>query len=379
MSTLQIESIPLWLRWLRAIVASLLPHAVRANYLTSFDQYRERPLLYQMQHAAQLVWGAYRVLVVPTLKDGSACTFAEVPLIAYCFLTAVRSTRWVPWWILLPLTAMLVGLSLRDIWWYHGKRGRVRAQLPPLEKYYLESSMDALCACLFMFLAQGLAWYFAWAVQVPNPVLFRACAIALPALALIRMLLRPMPDPKSPFEGKGMSAVEMYHATSRLNILWGACYCATIMMGMSDIPYYVPDVLRGGFEKPRQPRIAHVILDAGNGAEDAQRGPACLQRRHARFQVLIDEHVEVVLELDVELLLETLAAEERFQTNGEMADHACGLPFMPRGAACCGDLLLTLRQQIQSALATRPGRARRHRRAVPSCAFPPRAAFGHRG
>src|SRR5205823_3529172 len=245
-STLQIESIPLWLRWLRAIVASLLPHAVRANYLTSFDQYRERPLLYQMQHAAQLVWGAYRVLVVPTLKDGSACTFAEVPLIAYCFLTAVRSTRWVPWWILLPLTAMLVGLSLRDIWWYHGKRGRVRAQLPPLEKYYLESSMDALCACLFMFLAQGLAWYFAWAVQVPNPVLFRACAIALPAIALLRMLLRPMPDPKSPFEGKGMSAVEMYHATSRLNILWGACYCATIMMGMSDIPYYVPDVLRGG-------------------------------------------------------------------------------------------------------------------------------------
>ena len=146
-----------------------------------------------------------------------------------------------------------------------------------------------------------------------------------------------------------------------------------------EIAHAVADILRGGFEKPRQPRIAHVILDAGNGAEDAQRGPACLQRRHARFQVLIDEHVEVVLELDVELLLETLAAEERFQTNGEMADHACGLPFMPRGAACCGDLLLTLRQQIQSALATRPGRARRHRRAVPSCAFPPRAAFGHRG
>jgi hypothetical protein len=244
MSTVQIESMSPFVRWLRAIVASLLPRAVRANYLASFDKHWDRPMRYQIQHAAWLVWGGYRVLVVPALKDGSAYAVAQAPLIVYLFHVAATSHA-LSWWILLPLTAMLLGLSLRDIWWYHGVNGRDRAELPPIEKYYLESSMDALCACLFMFLAQGMAWYFAWAVEVPNPVVFRASAIAVPALALLRMLLRPMPDPKSPFEGKGMPAVQMYRATCGLNILWGVCYCATVMMGMSDIPGYVPDFFRG--------------------------------------------------------------------------------------------------------------------------------------
>src|SRR5437762_65494 len=150
MSTVQIESMSLFVRWLRAIVASLLPRAVRANYLVSFDKHRDRPMRYQIQHAAWLVWGGYRVLVVPALKDGSAYAVAQAPLIVYLFQVAAASHA-LSWWILLPLTAMLLGLSLRDIWWYPGANGRDRAELPPIEKYYLESSMDALCACLFMF------------------------------------------------------------------------------------------------------------------------------------------------------------------------------------------------------------------------------------
>jgi hypothetical protein len=244
MSTIQTESIPLPLRWLRAIVGSTLPRSLREEYLVSFDQYRERSMLYQIKHAAMLVFGAYLVLVVPALRAcGPYAPLAEVVLIVYCFQTAA-ATRVLSPWILLPLASMLCALSLRDIWWHPGKR-RARAQLPPLQEYYLQSSMDALCACLFLFLGQGLAWHFARAVAVPDPFLFRGAALCMPVLPTLRLTLRPMPDPKSPFEGQGMSAIEMFRATCRLNILWAVLYCGTIGLGFSDIDYYVPDFLRG--------------------------------------------------------------------------------------------------------------------------------------
>jgi hypothetical protein len=244
MSTVQIEPVPLLLRWLRAIVESLLPRSLRDEYLVSFDQYKDRSMLYQIEHAAKLIGSAYWVLAVPALTAcGPYMPLGEVGLIAYCFGTAAV-TGGFPWWVLLPLGSMLCALTLRDIWWHPG-RTRTRRQVPPVQEYYLQSSMDALCALIFLFLGQGLAWYFAWAVAVPNPVLFRAASICLPLLPALRLILRPMPDPKSPFEGQGMSAKEMYRGTCRLNVLWAFVFCATVTLGASDIPNYIPDYLRG--------------------------------------------------------------------------------------------------------------------------------------
>src|SRR5258707_430246 len=106
MSTIQAESIPLLLRWLRVIVGSTLPRGLREEYLVSFDQYRERSMLYQIEHAAKLVCGAYFVLLVPALRACGAYTpLAEVVLIVYCF-QAAAATRALSLWILLPLACM---------------------------------------------------------------------------------------------------------------------------------------------------------------------------------------------------------------------------------------------------------------------------------
>ena len=245
MSTVRTASIPLWLRLLRAIVKSLLPRSVRDEYLVSFDQYSDRPMLYQIEHGVRLLGAGYVVVALPALRAcGPYIPLAEVGLITYCILVAAASLPFVWWILLLPLGSMLWALTLRDIWWHPG-RTNDRRKVPPMQEYYLHSSMDALCTITFLFLGQGLAWYFAWAVAVPGPVLFRSASICLPLLTTLRLLLRPMPDPKSPFEGQGMSATEMFRGTCRLNILWGFMYCATVTLGASDIPYYIPDYLRG--------------------------------------------------------------------------------------------------------------------------------------
>jgi hypothetical protein len=213
--------------------------------MPSFARYRDRSMFYQIEHGVRLVATAYAVMALPALRAcGPYIPLAELGLITYCILVAAVSLRWSWLLLLIPLASMLWALTLRDIWWHPG-RTKDRLKVPPLQEYYLQSSMDAFCAIAFLFLGQGLAWYFAWAVTVPAPVLFRIAAICLPLLPALRLMLRPMPDPKSPFEGQGMSATEMFKATCWLNGLWGLMFCATVSLGNSDIPYYVPDVLRG--------------------------------------------------------------------------------------------------------------------------------------
>lgn len=246
MSTILAQPVPFLYRWLRAIVESLLPRSLRDEYLASFDRYRDRSMFYQIEHGVRLVATGYAVMALPALRAcGPYIPLAELGLITYCILVAAVSLRWSWLLLLIPLASMLWALTLRDIWWHPG-RTKDRRKVPPMQEYYLQSSMDALCAIVFLFLGQGLAWYFAWAVAVPGPVLFRSASICLPALTTLRLLLRQMPDPKSPFEGEGMSGTEMFRATCRLNFWWGVMFCGTVMLGASEIHgYYLPDFLRG--------------------------------------------------------------------------------------------------------------------------------------
>ena len=71
----------------------------------------------------------------------------------------------------------------------------------------------------------------------------------------------------------------------------------------------VADVLRGDFDEPRQPVVAHVVLDAVNRAEDPLRLAPGGVGRHAFREVLLDQHVDVVAQLCIELTLETFAPE----------------------------------------------------------------------
>ena len=79
----------------------------------------------------------------------------------------------------------------------------------------------------------------------------------------------------------------------------------------------VANVLDGNLDEPRQPAVAHVVLDAGDRAEHAQGLAARLGGRHARLHVLLGQHVDVIAELLIELTLEPFATEERAQPHRE--------------------------------------------------------------
>ena len=73
----------------------------------------------------------------------------------------------------------------------------------------------------------------------------------------------------------------------------------------------VAHVLREGFEQPCQPGVADVILDAVDTAEELARAPAGDVWPEALADVLGRLHVEMELQLGIELALHRAAAEDR--------------------------------------------------------------------
>ena len=72
----------------------------------------------------------------------------------------------------------------------------------------------------------------------------------------------------------------------------------------------VANVLRGRFEEPATASDrGRRLLPPATVAEQAKRFTACRLVRHPARDVLLDQHVEVVLQLRVELPFETPAAE----------------------------------------------------------------------
>ena len=74
----------------------------------------------------------------------------------------------------------------------------------------------------------------------------------------------------------------------------------------AEIAQPVAQVLGERLEQPRQPGVAHVVLDAIEGAERAHRRPPGVAGRHAGLDVLLGEHVDVESELLVEIVLEAV-------------------------------------------------------------------------
>ena len=73
----------------------------------------------------------------------------------------------------------------------------------------------------------------------------------------------------------------------------------------------VADVLREGFEQPGQPGVAHVVLDAVETAEELARVAARDFRPETLASVLGRLHVEVELQLGIELALHRAATKDR--------------------------------------------------------------------
>ena len=76
------------------------------------------------------------------------------------------------------------------------------------------------------------------------------------------------------------------------------------------VPPPVADVLAQRFEQPRQPGLTHVVLDPIDATNRAERGPPRLADRHPATDVTLRQHVDMELEFAIEILFQTLTAEQ---------------------------------------------------------------------
>ncbi len=83
----------------------------------------------------------------------------------------------------------------------------------------------------------------------------------------------------------------------------------------------VADVLRERLGDPREPRVAHVVLDPVHGAECLPcREPRGIGR-HAGAGVLLRQHVQVKRELGVEVALVACSSEQRREACQQLVEH----------------------------------------------------------
>jgi hypothetical protein len=134
--------------------------------------------------------------------------------------------------------SMLGALALRDALTY--KAARSQAQ------YYLDSAGDAAVAGVFLLAAEAMTLNVAPSATLPTPALYRGALVCLPMIPILRMVLRPRPDPESPGEETGLPAETLYRRTWRMNTLWAGTVNGIVFMTVSDRPNSISDSLGTG-------------------------------------------------------------------------------------------------------------------------------------
>ena len=227
--------------WFPAVVANLIPRKFFAEYMDSSEQMSDRPLREQIVNAGDVLIKSYKTLMVRAVNGYEFA--AELLLVTSIFATAGYYGGISPR-LIVPSLASLLALAMRDAYSYQYKTGKITGHLTALQKYWLDSAIDAICAMLFSIVAQGFVLYLEPALAVPDPELFRASLVTLPLIAALRMMFRPMPAPESPGRSE-ISAVIVWRWAFGAALIWFFLFVVTIMLGTSDIHNYTPDKLRG--------------------------------------------------------------------------------------------------------------------------------------
>jgi hypothetical protein len=197
-------------------------------YLDALDEYRGSTLGL-LRQAAGLIALGYRIQAVSSFNW---YTFiAQLSLTIFCF---GASSLPIP--LILTLISILGALLLRDALTYKAPRSEAQ--------YYIDLAGDAAVAGVFLLAAEAMTLTVAPLAALPSPVLYRGALVCLPMIPILRMALRPRPDPEMPSQGSGVPAETRYKRTWRLNLLWAGTVNALVFMTLSNRPNSIADFLQ---------------------------------------------------------------------------------------------------------------------------------------
>jgi hypothetical protein len=220
-------------RILMTFIAVLLPRGVRAAYLADFPEYY-RSLPQFLPEAAAGIAGSYVAQAAAAFDK--IVLAAQLAVTVFCFAAGSPMPGFG-----IVIGAILVALTLRDAythpWEGAMRKAWARTAAPP---HVLDCLADSAIAGLFLMAAHALTSRITPSAAMPTTRLYHGAIICLPALATLRMLMRPKPWGKIPFRRSAMTPEKVYWASWRLTILWLAAVCFVIETNPNVIPSFVP-------------------------------------------------------------------------------------------------------------------------------------------
>jgi hypothetical protein len=223
-----------------SLVEGLLPRAVPKSYLQRLREYRG-PAWTFFAKVGRLLGCSYRAQVFKAF-DKYVFT-ASMVLIVYCYGWVAGAKAQA-----LFLVAGLLALTLREAWAHHDPKDALQAL--PERQYCIESAKDAAVVLISVLASQALMLETSPEIALPQAALCRATAVFVPLIAIVRMALRPKPDPQFPFRATNLSAEAIYRRTWFLNGLWIAAFSGVCAMSSSNVDNNPSDFLLGALILP---------------------------------------------------------------------------------------------------------------------------------
>jgi hypothetical protein len=221
-------------RLLTTLIKYVLPRALRGNYLSQLSEYY-KSLRQFLPESVMAVIEGYRMQIVAAFRKVTFAT--QLFVVVFCF-----GASGIPMGIGIAIGAILGALVLRDGYthpWEGVSQKIVKGPAAP--RHFLDRAADAAIAGVFLMAAQALILRISPWLAIPPTRFNHAMILCLPTLMTLRMLMYPKPAGKVPFEGSSMSPESMYWMTWRLNILWLAAACFTILTNPIAIPAFIPE------------------------------------------------------------------------------------------------------------------------------------------
>jgi hypothetical protein len=218
-----------------SLVEGLLPRGIPKTYLQRLREYHG-PSWRFLANAGSLLGRTYRAQVFDSFNK--YLFTASMALIVYCYGWVAGSKAQA-----LFLVAGMLALTVREAWAYHDPKDALQA--PQEGGYFIDSAKDAAVVLISVLASQALMLETSPDVALPQAALCRATAVFVPLIAVVRMALRPKPDPKLPFQKMKLSAEVMYRRTWFLNGLWIAAFSGVCAMSTTTVDNNPWDLLRG--------------------------------------------------------------------------------------------------------------------------------------
>jgi hypothetical protein len=223
--------------WLRYVLKTILPRGTREQRLRQLSRYRGDSLGLMKQSAWAVVAG-YSYHTVQSFDKYLMA--AELGVIVFCYGAFAG-----PKVLFAIIASILIALVFRNAYTHLELLGP-DDEPPPRSRYNVDRGGDAVTMMVVLLGTQTLALKYAPSALLPWPDLVRGTAICAPLISILRISLRPVPDPEPERDASRRSATHIYIRTCVLNALWTLSVYGLIAQDVTDDPSSVLDWLRGG-------------------------------------------------------------------------------------------------------------------------------------